>query len=604
MASRWTLQLSAEDLKISMATLRNWQRTGTLPLFQEPEVSFPLSDDQQQKLRQQIISSGRLQKRAHRLYHRGNSSPSSLGQRIQDLNRTDEELIFLLAKGILEEQSLSLEQKKASFQELDRWEGNCRGSVERSLIEEILQKSPLDPLGYFIEVHHPIHKRIEEGRYFTPFPILRQMFRDFRSWNGGGNFLDPALGSGRFILSYLQAGGDPARCFGLEKDPLSLKAARFNFLQQCLPPHGEIPLYSGDSLKMDQERIPWGDIDWVMTNPPWGSLNRSRRKEYIQGKVWDRDLFGLFIHLAVTQCKAGGGFSFILPQSILSQKKHLPLRQYLLDQGTLQSIRLWENRFPGVQSPPITLTWRKGGRPSSLKLLFPRRNFTRPQGSLKQELTWDIHLDRKDKLLEKKLCQKAGGSIKDHHPQWMLGLVTGNNRKFMNQQGVGEPLIRGRDIQSGLISEPTSFLHQGLENLQQKAPEKLYRSPCKVVYRFISPYPNAALDRRGRLLLNSANALVLPREREMELLVLLMNSRLYRYLFKRKYSVMKILRSHLEELPFPQLRETEWKQLEIFSPSTTKNQSGDFDSWLESYYQLDQREIERIEKDQTDMPAG
>ena len=59
-----------------------------------------------------------------------------------------------------------------------------------------------------------------------------------------------------------------------------------------------------------------------------------------------------------------------------------------------------------------------------------------------------------------------------------------------------------------LFRAPAAFIRFDPDRFQQAAPERKYRAPEKLVYRFISKKLIVAYDDRGRLTLNSANILI------------------------------------------------------------------------------------------------
>ena len=158
-------------------------------------------------------------------------------------------------------------------------------------------------------------------------------------------------------------------------------------------------------------------------------------------------------------------------------------------------------------------------------------------------------------------CVKLRG-----HAQFALGIVTGSNNGMVhNTQNSGdEPVLRGVDIEPFKIGTPKSFVNVAKSSFQQMAPIEYYRNPVKIVYRFIAKYPIVALDRKGRLTLNSCNFLI-PRFDNLSPVYLcaVLNSSAVRFYFERKFHTIKILRSLLEEVPIPLASPDEQLQIEF-----------------------------------------
>ena len=132
--------------------------------------------------------------------------------------------------------------------------------------------------------------------------------------------------------------------------------------------------------------------------------------------------------------------------------------------------------------------------------------------------------------------------------------MTGNNRKWLLPVGSrgGEPIVRGVEVQPYRLAPAQYEIFFDPKKFQQCAPERLYRVPEKLVYRFISRRLVFALDRKGVLTLNSANNLIVPPAfYPMKLIAVLFNSGLYQLLFRSRFNTHKVLRSDLEQLPLP-----------------------------------------------------
>ena len=90
------------------------------------------------------------------------------------------------------------------------------------------------------------------------------------------------------------------------------------------------------------------------------------------------------------------------------------------------------------------------------------------------------------------------------------------------------------------------------ESFQQTAPEQFYRAPEKLFYRFINKKLTFAYDNTGLLSLNSCN-IVIPNipGLSVKYVLAVLNSSVAQFFFEKKFHSVKVLRSHLEQIPIP-----------------------------------------------------
>ena len=156
-----------------------------------------------------------------------------------------------------------------------------------------------------------------------------------------------------------------------------------------------------------------------------------------------------------------------------------------------------------------------------------------------------------------------------------------------------EPILTGKDILPFRILPPKRYISFRPDQFQQAVGEKQYRNPGKLVYRFINRNLVFAADREGRLILNSANALI-PRDPEVssEVLLALLNSSVMNYYFSKTENSLKVLRSHLENLPLP-LLEIEEKEIlrdMTFALEQGKLEKRELDHYIFSLYHFSESE--------------
>ena len=80
----------------------------------------------------------------------------------------------------------------------------------------------------------------------------------------------------------------------------------------------------------------------------------------------------------------------------------------------------------------------------------------------------------------------------------------------------------------------------------------MYRAQEKLLYRFISSQLVFAYDEKQTLSLNSCN-IVIPRISgiKMKYVLAILNSRIAQFIYKREFNSVKVLRSHIENIPIP-----------------------------------------------------
>ena len=89
-----------------------------------------------------------------------------------------------------------------------------------------------------------------------------------------------------------------------------------------------------------------------------------------------------------------------------------------------------------------------------------------------------------------------------------------------------EPIITGKDLSQYIIRQHSNYFKFDPENLQQVAPGHLYKTPDKILYKFIGKKLTFAIDRHGHYSLNNVNGIILlDKEQNTESTLSILNSR-------------------------------------------------------------------------------
>lgn len=588
-----------EALPISGATRRNWQRLHT-------------------------DGSGRLTRRANKKNSRKKILPAEycthpesrlfvrwVGEQAEAHGWETVPVLWTLGRRLLERKGL-LEQPHVQAV-LDRYPAQPVPALAgEDPAAPALPEDEWDLLGLVYQSLLPEGEKNRAGSYYTPQPLARELVGDM-DFSRGQTFLDPCCGSGAFLLATEVP--SPRQLFGVDRDPVAVMLAEINLLLQYprevfVPQVLCLDYLQGEGREMEEGKGKNGEgwprqFDWIATNPPWGAATENslsahgaaageREDTGSRGEI--RESFALFFLRAWEQLRDGGGIRFLFPDSLRNVRAHRRFREFLLQHCQMEKITRYDNLFSGVATSCLALACRKappqrtlvleaeGSRrelPVSAFTLTGNHVFCFPRPEEEQMLRRIRELGRYD----------LSGS------RWALGLVTGNNRKLLQEtwEEGREPIYTGREVERYVLRPPRKFLRYDRARLQQAAPEEVYRAPEKLVYKFISRRLVFACDRSGSLLLNSAN-LLLPRVPGMGTLAVLafFNSDVFQFFYRQLFGEVKVLKGNLLELRFPEIGETDNARLEAWVEGILAGDS-QLDSavqeWICGFYGFSERQV-------------
>lgn len=395
----------------------------------------------------------------------------------------------------------------------------------------------------------------KDGIYYTPAFIIDAMLAKIPGDVSNLKFLDPCCGTGNFLLGALRRGFKPHNIFGhdCDSDALGIAKARmenmtgqnYNTLSHC------------DFLNLSPETMT-NLYDVIATNPPWG------KKYTFDEKIKRAKTFGLkasigssalFSLQAIERVKDGGYVALLLPESCSNIAAFEPLRKRFLEQHILaledhgrvfnglmtraHSILLRKNVAPPPQSIPCSTEGQLYERSRSSFTKQPKSIFnfaTRPEEmDIIEHLRGHPHITLQD------------------NASWGIGIVTGHNKTLCRHSPIeGDVTVyRGSDITKTALKTPKLYLNPDLTLYRQVAPHTLYHAKEKLIYKFISNRLVFYHDTEQRLILNSANMLVLNDNFPLtqSQLCFLLNTELMNFIFQKTFATRKVLRSDLETLP-------------------------------------------------------
>lgn len=578
---------TAEELNISTHTLKNWLKRENRKLN---EFSFDQENHRLAKMANKKNSTEQILPKEMLAYKSNTKALTLLIQELHhlrlDIPRTlfIFSLLFLRKKGYLRDRveitdrsdypdffgsSFPLEHVvlEQAVDEYYRILSPLPGKRERpailnnpSLLTRGLLKEP-DLPGLVYQALRLEGNKIRQGAYYTPAKIIRQMLRCYKNLPEGEIFLDPCCGSGMFLCTFAELSGHPEDAYGMDSDPLAVYLSRINLYIRFPHISGLYHIKTSNTLSSGTWCLIAPSV--IATNPPWGahySLKEKKDLRKLYKPIRSGESFSLFISKSIDEMPRGGKASFLLPESILYVKAHEDIRRKILKDAPPLRIIFHGPLFQGVYTSVIQMEIEKGGgqhkteirlnNSKGIALLKEKQSLKRYRNN--KFCSFNIHCSNRDREIIDKIY-KGHAAFPDKNCQWILGIVTGNNKHFLRDspENGACPVLSGKEIHPFYADAPRLFIRTDAGTWQQTRNREDY-NPDKIIYTFIGCSPSFMIDRKGLMTLNSANCLIPPGDVNLEALTAWYNSDLFRFLWQKQFHSLKLLRNHLESLPVPQ----------------------------------------------------
>jgi len=636
MNKKLSIAQTSEILGISNATVRNWIRHDYLsPLNSDSELFF---DHNEVAALKKNIENGkivRLNKRANKRNSDKKFIPKeysgddniyidigNISFFVTNNSLSINEAIFLLSINLLQHEKLlhysSLEElltfNKRNFKNeyihgiLEDFYNSIQNFSLKKQYEKLLEKeipSHNDILGLIYQSLKSEGEKAKHGSYYTPKDIVNEIISDYVK--DDQKILDPCCGTGQFLLMASNSISNPTNLFGFDIDPIAVFIAKVNLVlkYKSIDFYPNITCkdtlfdYDSSSLFSSEEQF-----DLILTNPPWGLHFENGTLGTLKSlypHIKSFESFSYFLSKSIEMLDENGILSFILPESILNIKLHSDIRNTILKNTSIKKIKKLGRAFTNVFTNVIRVDLSKKVAEENHKLeiisdpsyfVFQNRFLSNP------DLIFDIDVNDFDNSIIEKVFACSFTTLKNN-AEWALGIVTGDNKKFVHTtQEVGfEEIYKGKDINKYFLSTPSNFIKFEPEKFQQVAPEEKYRAKEKLIYKFISNKLVFAYDDKQKLTLNSANILIPQIANYPTKVVLsLLNSSLYQFIYLKKFNTIKVLRGNLEELPLPLFSEAKNREIvNLVDKALAKDIDANvIDNYVFELFGITFTEIERI----------
>ena len=464
---------TAELLGVSTATVRNWVKSGALPLNSHSHYVFNKKEVEQFKLKLHTGQLEKLNKRANKIKSKKIFFPQEYTQ-----NKTDQEI--------------------------------------------------LSPIIMFIQKHNI---DISQALFFLSLNFLKkQQLITTKEWKdiiqekerGISNSYKEDVKHESSVIK------NPLNIYGMDIDPIAIKIARLNILVKFKDNSWTPNIFHKNAL-IDIENYslfhrahekPVNNFNLIATNPPWGAHFSKKDKNTLRNiypEINSFESFSYFIKKSLNQLCDQGIAVFILPESILNVKAHKDIREIILRKFEVIKIIKLGRVFKNVFTPVIRLDLKKLNYEKKLTVKsFPShqsaRGYTNHPVALEKEtnknsikylpknqvliqhktkkhkinqMRWfcnldfvfDVNIDPFDYALISKIYKKNHLTLKNK-ADWALGIVTGDNKKFVSRfKKIGyEPIYTGKEVQKFILSKPSYYIDFQPDKFQQVAKINKYRA--------------------------------------------------------------------------------------------------------------------------------
>ena len=435
--------------------------------------------------------------------------------------------------------------------------------LQPALTKEILFVKGEDSLGFVYISLQDIGQRKSSGAYYTPEKVVNELID--RLYENDPNLkaktiCDPCCGTGNFLLSLGVKGIDYSNLYGQDIDPISVFLSRINIALMA-PEISALDIRSRIIIGNTYFETFTQKFDIIVGNPPWGSdfseadaLQCRRIFKTAIGKSIES--YDLFVEKALSMLKHKGVLAFVLPEAILSVAAHDTVRRLIIDSCSFRFISYLGNVFSGVQCPSIILGITPDDKKTVVGCKVSTGNNTFVISKPRAFSDGMLSLNVSD---EENQCLDAISNIKNAtylkgKAKFALGIVTGNNKEYISteKKDDNEIILKGSDIQRYSMTPSGNYIRFVPESFQQVAPVEMYRAKEKLLYRFISEVPVFTYDDRQTLSLNSCNIVIPDIDGlEMKYILAILNSSVAAYFISKKFNSVKLLRSHIEQMPMP-----------------------------------------------------
>ena len=214
-----------------------------------------------------------------------------------------------------------------------------------------MMESEFNSLTYKYMVETDIDHRKSKGQYFTPQSVRERLLEQLPQNTKNLKILDPACGTGEFLLSAKEMFKNPM-LFGWD-----IEKKLVDIASQLVP---KAKLEVKDTLAIEEEN----KFDLVIGNPPYYEFSPSKeiKKKFgniISGRT---NIFSLFVKLGLDLLKEGGYLAYVIPPSMNNGAYFSKLRKHIVENANIEYLEILDDTslFHKALQMTMLLVLRKG----------------------------------------------------------------------------------------------------------------------------------------------------------------------------------------------------------------------------------------------------
>jgi type I restriction enzyme M protein len=208
---------------------------------------------------------------------------------------------------------------------------SCLILCAKVLENTVLYNTDLEIVDVAFEHLFPKTSKGSKGQFFTPRHIIAEIIKSLNPQKRE-SFLDPACGSGGFLLHAMRYGLNVKQVSGIDFDNRMVKIAK----ALCLISNFEnINIYNANAL-VDIKEIKDNSFDIIATNPPFGG--EIKDESILRNFELPNPRHILFIERIVRLLKPGARAAIVVPQGILNNTNLAHVREWIFKKARIVGV--------------------------------------------------------------------------------------------------------------------------------------------------------------------------------------------------------------------------------------------------------------------------